>query len=224
MKKVMISILIAVMLSLVPSVALASDPPDTNVDVTVVAPGDVGFNADVNAGGEVDFSIDGVGLQDALNAAVMSGRGGGDEYTYHLVRQNEERIDILWKAVGNDMAHDVAAIADAVSRNINADRKKQASIWLLASNVKSQDTMLFALDNRVGHLEVTGVQLSNAHNELSQYTVNEVSRLSYQNSTQDYQLGQLWIAVLGITGTLIIIIIIFSILVSRLVRKIKYLI
>lgn len=62
MKRLLVSIIVSLVLVSFATPVFAQDPPDTQVGVTVVTPGDVDLDVGINAGGDVDVTVDGVDL------------------------------------------------------------------------------------------------------------------------------------------------------------------
>lgn len=85
---------------LIPSLALAADPPDTQVNVAVVTPGDVDLDVGVSAGGDVNVTVDGIDMkqtaaiaQEAFNRANSPTNFFGDYYLYWRITGIGPRIE-----------------------------------------------------------------------------------------------------------------------------------
>ena len=71
MKRLTLIVVVMMVLSIAfATPALAQEPPDTKIEIGVVAPGDVDADINLSAGGNLDVSINGAGL---VNADVLQG-------------------------------------------------------------------------------------------------------------------------------------------------------
>lgn len=69
MKRLLVAIVIGLILVSFATPVFAQDPPDTQVTVGVVTPGNVDLNVGIDAGGNVSVTVDGVDLQETAGLA-----------------------------------------------------------------------------------------------------------------------------------------------------------
>lgn len=79
-RRLAIILLVLVCLALNATPVFAADPPGTEVDVVVVTPGDVDLNVGINAGGDVDVTIDGVDFKQTTATANYAASKAQDAY------------------------------------------------------------------------------------------------------------------------------------------------
>ena len=100
-KKLLLIIPVILILSLLfASPAFAVDPPDTQVDVTVVTPGDVGLNVDINAGGDVTAIVDGVDLHQTAATAQSASAMAWDSWQKWVGADFMSDYVYYWKITG----------------------------------------------------------------------------------------------------------------------------
>lgn len=72
MKRVLVSIILVIVLSLIFTVpVMADDPPDTDVDIGIITPGDVTVGIGIDAGGSVVITVNGYNL-DQIASQISS--------------------------------------------------------------------------------------------------------------------------------------------------------
>ena len=137
--RIVIAILLAITLLLVPTVALAGDPPDTTVTVVVVSPGDVEGQFDLSAGGDLTVGINGVDLNAIVAAGIAAGRvNDGDEFRYHLVTTNRDNILFIARRQEDIIAFlNTLGYEAALAKEINL-AQTQALNWIEVGT-KKQD-------------------------------------------------------------------------------------
>lgn len=72
MKRLMVAIVISLVLVSFATPVFAQGPPDTQVTVDVVTPGNVDLDVGINAGGDVDVTVDGVDLDATARMARIA--------------------------------------------------------------------------------------------------------------------------------------------------------
>ena len=148
-RRTIIAVLLAIVLLLIPSTALAGDPSGTEVNIGVNAGGDLEVNFEGQADGNAEYNLYGSGVWNvnddglATMDAVLAMRGDGDEWTYQQVRINKgdiatlkENQAIIWKKIGNDMTHDIWALVDATAMNWRTNNWQGIDI---ASNFRASE-------------------------------------------------------------------------------------
>lgn len=213
-----VPLLILVTFLMSPVGVLADDPPDLVMVATI--DGDkvvIGVTAN---GDPVIFSIDGVGLDEALGKAASHARGGGDEWTYQQVRINKKDIAIIWQVVGNDIFHDLAdaqqeriIIASALERNIQASNMQAVQQGKLAGKVANQGKWIVYLGE---------VDALNTAQDKARYgiTSSEISRLKQEVRATQMELvrTQNNFAMASIGMGIVVIVLLVTVL--RLKRKV----
>lgn len=126
-KKLLIIPILLLMPLLYASPVLADDPPDTEVDIVVVTPGNLDVDMELDSGGDVDITIDGVDFQDTAQTAASAYAGmfnmsnmlaGGamssvDWWRYYH-RYLEPQLEGMGNAIGYNNQN-LNLVADAVS-------------------------------------------------------------------------------------------------------------
>jgi len=183
--KIGISILLATTLLLMPSIALADDPPDTTITVVVVSPGDVDGQFGLSAGGDLTVGINGVDLDAIIAAGIAAGRvRDGDEFRYHLVTTNRDNIKEIIKFLNTlgyeaNLAKRINLLQTQALNWAKVEAKKQdIEITRQAEQSKLQeeyvDTRLNALQSQYDEvLEVANHKVTAYANEVAQLRVEQ---------------------------------------------------
>lgn len=142
MKKIFLVVIsVLMLLMLCASPAFATDPPDIEVDVTVVTPGNVDLDVEINAGGDVDVTVDGVDLKETAALAQSA---------YNQANYNPP-TNLMW-----DYTYywQITGIGPQIERQI-AELQQISSI-LLNSNAK----LIIATGQSAGEQESLAARLS----------------------------------------------------------------
>jgi len=140
---VVISVLMLLVLCVTP--AFAQDPPDTEVDVTVVTLGDVDLDVGIVAGGNVDVTVDGVDLKETAALAQTAYNQANYnpptnhmwDYTYYWYRTG----------LGERIEGQIAELQQISGILIDANAKLIIATGQSAEGLESLATRLMALSS-----------------------------------------------------------------------------
>ena len=158
-KLLLIPVLLVVLLLSATPVFAGDPPPGTEVDVTVVTPGDVDLDVGINAGGDVDITIDGAKYppDNSLSGGawgqgdVLSWWGVESQYIQATFRQMQHTIDLLAVAGAKLISEQALTVEEleeldvALDEVANLVESTDASINALQ---ESTETSIVALQSR----------------------------------------------------------------------------
>jgi hypothetical protein len=162
-KSILTAMVIGVITSLVATPVFADDPPDLEVDVNVVTPGDAGLNVDIDAGGDVDVTVDGVDFKDTAATA----QAAYDKVFTHIITpwpsMSINEYKYLWNASGlnssvsssvnvlqsqlYELQNISSLLAEAEARLISEQGKLIAGQELNEEEIAEINTVLSSLDD-----------------------------------------------------------------------------
>ena len=168
MKKLLLIIPLVLILSLLfASPAFAVDPPDTQVDVTVVTPGDVGLNVDINACGDVTANIGGIDLSQTAATAQSASAMAWDSWQKWANANFMSDYIYYWKitGIGPMVEGRLAELEALAGLLVNAQAKviqgyqltneEVANITTSLENVKESTGVSFnSINAAIGELKV----------------------------------------------------------------------
>jgi hypothetical protein len=165
----MVSLLV-VLISSTP--ALAADPPDTNVDVGVVTPGDLDLNVDVEAGGNVNAIIDGIELDGVAHDASL----GSQAYSWWANADDMKDYLYYWERTGLKATTEnrfatieelINMLLDAQAKLITLNGSNQGRISSVTSKLEGIDREMSAvLPELQEHLSIVTEQVDRNEEQL----------------------------------------------------------
>jgi len=198
-RRIIVSTLLAVILLLIPSTALAGDPPDTEVNIEVNAGGDLEVNLEGQANGDAEYNMygDGTwnindkGLDAYMGDIAQSAIGdGGDDWMW--IAKVKEIYPLFWELyykVGNDMTHDIWAVADATFANWQTGNWLGVGIRRNKSSIEDNVRDIGYNTNQIASLIEMDKQLAKRDDTMMSQALANESRIK-QLEAQLYQAEQ----------------------------------
>jgi hypothetical protein len=135
MKRLLVAIIVSLVLVSFTTPVFAQDPPDTQVGVTVVTPGDVDLDVGINAGGDVDVTVDGVDLDETARMARFAysdaKRNEGKGFVTHIEWYN------YWNKEMRPYAQALANMDSVLGILANAETKLMQGQDLTTAEIKA---------------------------------------------------------------------------------------
>ncbi len=172
MKKRLLLIPLVMISSLLFAVpCFAGDPPDTQVSVVVVTPGDVDLGVGVTAGGNVGVTIDGVGLGSIVMGAYNTyaanhptgGRGAWDGIDWYRAWNKEIAPYKELLLQHNDL---IGLLAEAEAKLIQKGDLTEENINSISKDISNLNGKLFIVESAMSaSLADLGVTISELKNQ-----------------------------------------------------------
>lgn len=173
MKRIITAIVLGILLLVLATPVLASDPTGMDVDVAVVTPGDVDLDVDIDAGGDVGVTIDGTSYPEAIGVAINDAWYGGGRSPIDKIdwyRYWNTEIEPYYNLLVN---HDsfLGILAEAQAKLIQEEELTQSDIDTLMDAIdglKTRDAEIWKqlMYGAEAHIDILTIQMEERVQEI----------------------------------------------------------
>jgi len=179
------------------STALAADPPDTQVNVGVVTPGNVDLNVGINAGGNTNVTVDGTNMQQVANTA-----NAAYDRAYHVDSLGD--LIINWKVSGlqkrvegsiSDLQNISSLIINAQAKLIQDNKDSNTKISSIESSTSQLSNAIDSnkkeIDTTISHLQTSVAMMDTSSVARDNKAEVDIHNLQQKVNDQNDTIGSL---------------------------------